>query len=218
MIFRIGSQCGSYDGCDKTVILFAAFARKTRLNLVNPLFQFFEMRASPVNLPAAGATAELLVMDFCKRFEFLNNVGLGHRLQRRVAAEAARKWSDKAQKVETADHLDRLFVGILGTRTISVLDDRVHEQTPITRQERAVFARHDVEQLPVISVLTVGDIKTEHAKITLEAAQMAISYKSSDTRSLQSFFLKSRITILDRKDLHVCVVRQRMIEADRPSA
>ena len=62
--------------------------------------------------------------------------------------------------------------------TISVLNDRVHEQTPITRQERSIFAGHNLEQLPVISVLAVGDIKSEKTKIARQSSQMSISNKA----------------------------------------
>ena len=38
------------------------------------------MRSGPVNLPAAGATAELLVINFGKRLEFIDDIRLWLRL------------------------------------------------------------------------------------------------------------------------------------------
>ncbi len=136
------------------------------------------MRPRPIDLFAVRTAAELVVVDFGERFEFADYVGLGCRFQRGVTSQAPRKRRDQFRKVKTTDNLDRLFVGVLGPRPISVLNDRVHEQTPITRQERSIFADHHLEQLAVISVLTVGDIKSEQTKIAREASQMYISHKS----------------------------------------
>jgi hypothetical protein len=98
--------------------------------------------------------------------------------QQCVTSQAPRERRDQFRKVKTADNLDRLFVGVLGPRPISVLNDRVHEQTPITRQERSIFADHHLEQLAVISVLVVRDIKSEKTKIARESSQMPFSNKS----------------------------------------
>jgi hypothetical protein len=51
-----------------------------------------------------------------------------------------------------------------------MLNDRVHKQTAITGQERPIFASHQIEQLPVVSVLVIGDIKAEKAEITSESS------------------------------------------------
>ena len=104
--------------------------------------------------------------------------------QRGVTSQTPRERRDQFRKIKTADNFDRLFVGVLGPRAISVLNDRVHEQTPITRQERSIFAGHHLEQLAVISVLAVGDIKSEQTKIAREASQMSISNKSCNANSL----------------------------------
>jgi hypothetical protein len=64
-------------------------------------------------LAAAGATPELFVVNFRKRFEPLDYFGLGNLAQRRVAADAARKRSDEAKEIKTADYFHDLFVGVL---------------------------------------------------------------------------------------------------------
>ena len=86
-----------------------------------------------------------------------------------------------------------------------MLHDRVHEQTPITRQERSIFASHNLEQLPIISVFGVGDIKSEQTKIAREASQMSISNKSCNVNRLQSFLRALRARILNRENLYFCV-------------
>ena len=71
------------------------------------------MRPGPINLAAACATPELFVVDFRKRFEPFNYFGLGNLLQRRVAAKAARKWSEGKKKIKAANYFDGLFIGVL---------------------------------------------------------------------------------------------------------
>jgi hypothetical protein len=136
------------------------------------------VRPRPIDLFAVKTAAELVVVDFGERFEFADYVSLGYRFQRGVTSQAPRKRRDQFRKVKTTDNLDRLFVGVLGPRPISVLNDRVHEQTPITRQERSIFADHHLKQMAVISVLTVGDIKSEQTKIAREVSQIGIRHKS----------------------------------------
>ena len=146
------------------------FASNPGANFFDPLLQFRKMRARPVDLFAVRTAAELVVIDFGERLEFVDYVGLGCRFQRGVTSQTPCERCDQFRKVKTADNLDRLFVGVLGPRAISVLNDRVHEQTPITRQERSIFADHHLEQLAVISVLAVGDIKSEQTKIARETS------------------------------------------------
>ena len=136
------------------------------------------MRPGPVDLFAVRTAAKLVVIDFGERLEFADYVGLGYRFQRAVTSQTPRERCDQFRKVKTADNLNRLFVSVLGPWPIPVLNDRVHEQTPITRQERSIFAGHHLEQLPVISVLAVGNIKSEQTKIAREASQMSIRHKS----------------------------------------
>jgi len=91
------------------------------------------VRSRPVNPIAAGTAPELVVIDFGKRLEFVDYVGLGGLLQRCITSQAPRERRDQLRKIKTADDLDRLFVGVLGARAISVLNNRVHEETPIMR-------------------------------------------------------------------------------------
>lgn len=100
------------------------------------------MRSGPVNLAAAGATPELFVIDFGKRLKLLNYVSFADFLEWRIAAKATGERSDRTEKVKATDHLDRLFVSVLGTRAITVPDHRVHEQAPISRKQSPVFAFH----------------------------------------------------------------------------
>src|SRR5437667_832158 len=176
------------------------FASSPGANFFDSPLEFRKVRPRPVDLFAVRTAPEPVVIDFGERLEFADYVGLGCRFQRGVTSQTPRERCDQFRKVKTADNLDRLFVGVLGPRPISVLNDGVHEQTPITRQERSIFADHNLEQLAVISVLTVGDIKSEQTKIAREPSQMAISNKSCNPNSLQSFLRSIRATILDREN------------------
>ena len=128
------------------------------------------MRPGPINLSTSGATPKLLVVDFRKRFESLNYFDLGNPSQQRIAAEASCEWSDGPKELKTANDLDGLFFRVLRSRAISMSNDRVHKQATITGQKCAIFANHQIEQLPVIGLLAIGDIKAEEAKVTGERA------------------------------------------------
>jgi hypothetical protein len=71
------------------------------------------VRSCPINLAAACATPELFVVDFRKRFKPLNYFGLGNLSQRRVAANAPRKWGEGTKKIKTANYFDGLFISVL---------------------------------------------------------------------------------------------------------
>lgn len=84
-----------------------------RADLLEAFLEFREMRPSPIDLPTTRAAPELLVINFCKRFEVLNYFGLGNLSQRRIAAKASRKWRDGFKKIKTTDYFDGLFVSAL---------------------------------------------------------------------------------------------------------
>src|SRR4029450_3448131 len=100
------------------------FALNPRANCFDPLLEFRKMRPRPIDLFAVRTAAELVVMDFGKRLEFVDDVGLGCLFQRCVTSQAARERCDQFRKFETADNLDRLFVWVLGEADISVLNKR----------------------------------------------------------------------------------------------
>ena len=103
------------------------FASNPGANFFDSLLQLRKVRPRPVDLFAARTAPELVVVDFGERLEFADYVGLGYRFQRGVTSQAPRKRRDQFRKVKTTDNLDRLFIGVLGPRPISVLNDRVHE-------------------------------------------------------------------------------------------
>ena len=53
------------------------FASSSRPNFFDSLLQFGKMRSRPVDLFAARAAAELIVIDFGKPFELVQYLGLG---------------------------------------------------------------------------------------------------------------------------------------------
>src|SRR6478735_12386385 len=103
-------------------------ALSPRANFFDPFLQFGKMRARPIDLFAVRTATELVVIDFGQRLEFVDYLGLGCFFQRCVTSQAPREGRDQFRKINAADNFDRLFVGILGARVISVLHDSVHEQ------------------------------------------------------------------------------------------
>jgi len=92
------------------------------------------MRSGPVNLPASRTAPKVFVIDFRKRLELLNYFSFANFLEGRIAAEAPREWSDRPEKIKATDYLDGLFCRILGSRIVTVLHNRVHEQAAIARE------------------------------------------------------------------------------------
>ena len=103
------------------------------------------MRTGPVNLTAAAASPEFFVIDLGKRLEFLDYITFGDFFEWRIAAETARKRSDRVEKVKTANDLDCLLIGMLRARTVTMSNDRMHQESPILREQCAIFALHDAE-------------------------------------------------------------------------
>jgi len=121
------------------------FSSNQRANFFDSLLQFTKVRPRPIDLFAVRTAAEPVVIDFGERLEFVDYVGLGCLFQRCITSQAACKRRDQFREVKTADNFDGLFIGVLGAGVISVLNDRVHEETPITRQECSIFVDHNCE-------------------------------------------------------------------------
>ena len=142
------------------------------------------MRSGPVDLAAASATPEPLVINFRKWLELLNHVSFGDFLQWRIATQAPRKWGNRIEKVKATDYLDGLFIRILRTRAIAGFHDRMHEQPPVARQECPVFAFHYAEQLPILRLVIISDIEAEQAQIAREFPKVSIRDKMFNTTDL----------------------------------
>ena len=74
------------------------------------------MRASPINLSALGAAAKIRVINFCERFELINDL-LADVRQDRIAMQTARERRNHLRKIEAANYLDRLLFGNVRLRT-----------------------------------------------------------------------------------------------------
>jgi hypothetical protein len=62
------------------------FASNARTDFFDPLLQFGKMRSRPIDLFAARTAAELVVINFGKRLEFVDYVGLGCLFQQCVTS------------------------------------------------------------------------------------------------------------------------------------
>jgi hypothetical protein len=94
------------------------FASNPGANFFDSLLQFGKVRPRPIDLFAARTAAEPAVIDFGKRLEFVDYLGLGGLFQRGVATQASRERRNQFQKLKAADNLDRLFLGVLRARVI----------------------------------------------------------------------------------------------------
>ena len=100
-----------------------------------------------------------------QRFKLLQHILFCNCAQLGVAVQTARKGRERAGQIETPQDFQRLLVRVLRAWKIAGFDNTVHQQPPITGQERPVFASHQVEQLPIIRLLVVGDIEAKKAQI-----------------------------------------------------
>src|SRR5439155_15415879 len=119
----------------------------TFADLFDAFLEFREMRSRPVNLAAIRTTAELIVIDLCKGFEFFDYASLGNFSQGRVTAEASCKRGEGTEKLKTADDFESLFISVLCTRALDYLYYRVHQQPTIACQKRPFFTFHYLVQL-----------------------------------------------------------------------
>ena len=70
------------------------FRSKASANFFDTPLKFSEMGAGPIDLSAAGAAAEIVIVDFCERFQSLYHGVLLDFLQHRIATETPGKWLD----------------------------------------------------------------------------------------------------------------------------
>src|SRR5437764_14466074 len=105
------------------------------------------MRSSPVDLAAAGATLEFFVIKFGERLELLNHISFGDFSHAFITAKASRERSNRFQKVEPTDHFNCLLVGVLGSGIVTGFYDGMHEQAPVTRQQCAIVAFTNTQQV-----------------------------------------------------------------------
>jgi len=173
------------------------------------------MRSGPVDLAAASATPEPLVINFRERLELFNHIGFGDFLQWRIATEAPRKRSNRIEKVKATDYLDGLFIRILRTRAIAGFHDRMHEQPPVARQECPVFVFHYAEQLPILRQVIISDIEAEQAQIAREFPKVSICDKTCNTTDLESMFRELRWKRLHRIHINHRILFNHVSEIDR---
>lgn len=93
----------------------------------------------------------------------------------------------------------------------------MHEQTPVPRQKRSVFAFHDTQQLPIFRVRIIDDIKAKQAQVASESSEMSICDKSCINRYLQAFLLKISTSRSYWINLDICIVGDAVIKIHRLS-
>ena len=146
------------------------------------------MRAGPINLAALGTSPEFLVILLGQRLQAIDDLRFVDRLEKGVAAETARKWSQSRAEVEPAQDFEGLFKRVLRPEIVAVPDNRMHQQAPISGEEGAVFIARDAHQLSIIGRRIVNDIDAEQAQIPDKLSQMSIGNKLSDVAHLQPIF------------------------------
>ena len=75
---------------------------------------------------------------------------------------------------------------------------------------------HHAEQLAVVCVLVVCDIKPEKTHIPGETPQVPVGDKSQMSRYLYSFVRTTRVSVCDRINVYFFGSRQGLIKPNRP--
>ena len=148
------------------------------------------MRPAPVHSAAREAPAELIVVSFCQRLELSQDDLFVHRFEKAVAREAARERRDSRVQSKAPEHLPRLFFGQLRTHIAAVLNGRMHEQPPITREQHAIFSCADRDKLRIARGAIIGNVESEQAEAASERAEMNVRNKAFERERLQMFARK----------------------------
>lgn len=149
------------------------------------------MRPGPVNLTAARAAPEVVVINFRERLEFFDDGALFDVPKGGVAPETARERGERLEKLEAPQHFERLLNRVLRPQVVAVPHHRVHEETPVSGKQCALaVGLYSRDQLAVDRVAVIQYVEAEQAQIAHQFAQMSISDKLFYAVYLQAFFWK----------------------------
>ena len=116
----------------------------------DPLSHFGEMRSGPVNSPAFGADTIMLIVLQRARLssQSVGHVRLRCSLEQSIAFEATREGSDCAGGMASPNRRRTSVVCISGSgiATEPVINNRVHEETTIAREDCTLLGGHDLEK------------------------------------------------------------------------
>src|SRR5438045_770080 len=88
----------------------ALYPIESSADFVDPRFEFFEMRAGPVDPSAFSTAAKIFVMKAGERFESILNFVFFNVSQRSIATHASCEGYDCARKIKPLDDFQRLFL------------------------------------------------------------------------------------------------------------
>ena len=134
------------------------------------------VRPPPVRAQAAGAAAEAA---FASAHRGRHGVrGRGQRLERGVAEQAAGKRSRRGGQVETAQHLDRLFLGPHRSDAVAAGDEPSLEQPTVAREQNASLARGAKRELGVAGQAPVLAVEPEHSQQPCQRAEVRVEQEA----------------------------------------
>ncbi len=140
------------------------------------------VRPPPVGAQASGTPAEDSVGGSDRRRHGVR--GLGQRLERRVAAQAARERVRSGREIEAAQHLDRLLLRPQRPHAVAAGDEPALEQPAIARQQDAALTRRAGRELGVVGAAAVFAVEPEHAQEPRQGAEMRVEQESEAAQRL----------------------------------
>ena len=113
-----------------------------------------------------------------QRLQALDDVLFAHHLERAVAAQAALKGLHLIRQVEPPQHLYHLQAWVGLVDAISTPDCLAHQQSPVTRQQHAVFLDRNLGQLIILVIIAVQAVEPQHAQVSRQLTQVVIQDKA----------------------------------------
>src|ERR1044072_7474512 len=97
---------------------------------------------------------------------------------------------------------------------MAVADGRVHQQTPVTGEEAAIFAGGNIDQSSILGVALVGDGAAKQTQVANHFSEVTISDKLSDLADLETIFWIMRGDIgIETMDIDHSILGQDVVES-----
>ena len=151
------------------------------------------------------------------RWQALRDLGLGDRVQGRIALQAQRERPRAAGEVEAREQLRRLALGLQRMDEAAVGELAALQQLAVAGQHDAAFAAGDGDDLGIIAVVVVERVEAGQAQQAREAAEVGVGDEAGDAQRRGAHAQQRRhVEGLEAGiDRHPVAVAQQALEADR---
>ncbi len=136
------------------------------------------MGTLPVNLPARLTEVKLVEIPLRLRFQPVQDLFLGHRVQLAVTAQTPLPRVDLPKQVKPAQDGKKLPLRIAAVQTVAVRDLLAHQQAAVARQQHTLAPLGQLGQRLVVEVVLIAGVKTQQAQVSRQPPQMNVQQKA----------------------------------------